>query len=127
MAHGQDSVILLGDAIAVPKAQAEDLAEFDELLVGLKQIGRTPAKVPSKQQGESNVDRMRRTFAENGWEEMTHDIKARIVLALTDSWWQGTSEPSAATLARCKTLFSCINDRFNKLGAADATPAKAGT
>ncbi len=127
MAHGQDSVMLLGEAIGIPKAQAEDLVEFDELLAGgLKQMGRTPATAPTRRTGEGNVELLQRTFSENGWGELTHDVKARIVLNLTDSWWQGAVTPAPATLERSKILFAYINERFKKLGAAEATPAKAG-
>jgi hypothetical protein len=125
MAHGQDSVLLLGEAIGLPKAQIEDLAEFDELLAGLKQMGRTPASVSTRRPGEANVELLQRTFTENTWGELTHDEKARIVLALTDSWWQGAATPAPATLERSKVLFAYINERFKKLGAAEAIPAKA--
>jgi hypothetical protein len=126
MAHGQDSVMLLGEATGISKAQAEDLAEFDELLVGLKHLGRTPVTVPPRRAGEGNVELLQRTFTENGWGELTHSEKARMVLALTDSWWHGTAAPASATLERSKILFAYINERFEKLGAVEATPAKAG-
>jgi hypothetical protein len=126
MAHGQDSVMLLGDIIGFAKAQGEDLPEFDELLAGLKQMGRTPATVPSRLTGESNVELLNRTFTENYWGAMTHDAKARIVLSLTDLWWRGTAAPAPPTLERTKILFAYINARFEKLGAVPATPAKAG-
>jgi hypothetical protein len=120
MAHGQDSVILLGEAIGIPKAQAEDLPEFDELLAGLKEMGRTPATVPARRAGEGNTELLRRTFAENAWGELSHEVKARVVLTLTDSWWQRTVTPAATTLERSKKLFAYINERFKKLGAAEA-------
>ena len=126
MAHGQDSVMLLGEATGIPKAQAEDVAEFTELLVGLKQTGRTPATIPSRRTGEGNVELLQRTFSENAWGELTHDVKARIVLELTDSWWQGAVTPASGTLERSKTLFDFINERFKKMGATEAAPAKAG-
>jgi len=50
--------------------------------------------------------------------ELTHEVKARIVLELTDLWWKGTATPAAATLERAKALFDYINERFKKLGAA---------
>src|SRR5437667_4078619 len=62
MAHGQESVMLLGDAIGIPKAQAEDVPEFNELLSGLKQMGRTPGTIPTKRGGETNVELLQRTF-----------------------------------------------------------------
>lgn len=43
MAHGQDSVMLVREAIGIPNAEGEDVAEFDELLIGLKETGRIPA------------------------------------------------------------------------------------
>lgn len=125
MAHGQDSVMLLGEATGIPKAQAEDLAEFDELLTGVKQLGRTPVTVPARRAGEGNVELLQRTFIENAWGELTHDEKARVVLSLTDLWWQGAAAPSPATLERSKVLFAFINARFEKLSTAEATPAKA--
>jgi putative AbiEii toxin of type IV toxin-antitoxin system/AAA ATPase-like protein len=124
MAHGQDSVILLGEALGIAKAEGEDVPEFSELLVGLKRLGHTPTTVPARLTGEGNVSLLRRTFADNGWGELTHEVKARIVLQLTDSWWKGDSVPESATLERSKALFAFINQRFQKLGAADATPAK---
>jgi len=127
MAHGTDSVMLLGEAIGIPKAQGEDLPEFEELLAGLKQTGRTPTKLAPRRAGEGNVELLQRTFTENALGELTHEVKARIVLELTDLWWKGTATPAAATLERAKALFDYINERFKKLGAAEATPAKAGT
>jgi AAA domain, putative AbiEii toxin, Type IV TA system/AAA ATPase domain len=126
MAHGQDSVMLLGEATGIPKAQAEDLAEFDELLAGVKQLGRTLVTVPVRRAGEGNVELLQRTFVENTWGELTHDEKARVVLTLTDSWWQGATAPASATLERSKVLFAFINSRFEKLSAVEATPANAG-
>ena len=126
MAHGQDSVMLLGEATGIPKAQAEDLAEFDELLAGVKQLGRTPVTVPARRAGEGNVELLQRTFIENSWGELTHDEKARVVLRLTDSWWQGATAPASATLERSKVLFAFISSRFEKLSAVEATPANAG-
>jgi hypothetical protein len=125
MAHGQDSVMLLGEATGIPKAQIEDLVEFDELLAGLKQIGRIPVTVPARRTGDGNVELLQRTFTENGWGELTHDVKARIVLALTNSWWQADVTPTPSTLDRSKILFAYINARFKKLGAAQAAPATA--
>jgi len=57
---------------------------------------------------------------------LTHDLKARIVLNLTDLWWKGAITPAATTIERSKTLFAYINERFKKLGAAEASPATAG-
>jgi hypothetical protein len=110
MAHGQDSVMLLGEAIGIAKAQAEDLAEFDELLAGLKEIGRTPSITPPRRTGEGNVEYLQRIFTENGWGELTHDVKARIVLRLTDLWWKGSLAPAPATLEapRC-----CLHTSMN--------------
>ena len=126
MAHGQDSVMLLGDAIGVPKAQAEDLPEFEELLAGLRQLGRTPSTVPSRRPGEANVELLHRMFSESGWGELTHDVKARLVLQLTESWWKGAATPALTTLERGKMLFIYVNERFKKLGAVEAKPANAG-
>jgi hypothetical protein len=126
MAHGQESVILLGEVIGLPKAQGEDLVEFDELLAGLKQMGSTPSTVPARRAGEGNVELLHRTFIENGWGELTHDKKARIVLKLTDSWWQAAVTPAPSTLERSKVLFAYINERFRKLCATEAAPANAG-
>jgi len=126
MVHGQDSVMLLGDAIGVPKAQGEDLPEFEELLAGLSQLGRTPATVPTRRPGEANVELLHRMFSESGWGELTHDVKARMVLQLTDSWWRGAATPVPTTLERGKMLFAYVNERFKKLGVIEATPGSAG-
>jgi hypothetical protein len=125
MAHGQDSVILLSEAIKVSNAQGEDIAEFDELLIGLKQMGHTPSTVPVKRPNESNVELLKRTFVENGWGDLTHDAKANIVLKLTDLWWKGSAVPTPATAERAKMLFHTINGAFTKLLGATATPRKA--
>jgi len=126
MAHGQDSVMLLGAAIGIAKAEGEDVPEFSELLAGLKQMGLTPGTVPTRLAGEGNAALLKRTFIENNWGELTHDLKARIMLHLTDLWWKGQCTPEADTLARAKILFAYINERFQKLGAVEATPANAG-
>jgi hypothetical protein len=126
LAHGQDSVMLLGDIIGVSRAEGEDLAEFSELLVGLEQMGRKPSTVPTKAAGEGNVEMLHRTFAANGWGTMTHGLKARITLSLTELWWRGAATPAPATIERSKKLFADINERFARLGATQETPAKAG-
>ncbi len=126
MAHGQDSVMLLGEAIGISNAEGEDVPEFDELLAGLKQMGRAPGTVPPRLAGEGNTARLKRIFADNNWGALTHDMKARIMLHLTDLWWKGAVAPEPATLARGRILFVYINERFQKLGAAEATPASAG-
>ena len=69
---------------------------------------------------------LRRLFAENTWGELTHIVKARIVLELTDLWLRGKLKPAPPTLERSKILFAYINERFKKLDAAKATPARAG-
>jgi hypothetical protein len=126
LAHGQDSVMLLGEIIGVSKAEGEDLTEFSELLAGLEQMGRKPSTVLAKAAGEGNVQLLHKTFAANGWGTMTHDVKARIALSLTELWWRGSATPAPATLERSKILFAYINERFERLGATQATPAKAG-
>jgi hypothetical protein len=126
MAHGQDSVMLLGDAIGISKAQAEDLPEFSELLAGLKGVGRTPATLPTIAPGDTNAELLRRTFAANGWGELSHNEKARIVLQLTDLWRTGAVAPEPTTIERARKLFAFVNERFKKLSANEATPAKAG-
>lgn len=125
LAHGQDSVMLLGDVIGVPKAQVEDIPEFDELLAALKEMGRTPTTMPKRRTGETNVELLQRTFMENGWGELTHETKAKLLLHLSDSWRAGTSTPGQATLERAKRLFAHANEVFQTLGAAEARPAKA--
>jgi hypothetical protein len=65
-------------------------------------------------------------FTENGWGELTHDVKARIVLKLTDLWWQRVGAPEPTTIERSKKLFAVINERFRDLCAAAATPGLAG-
>jgi hypothetical protein len=126
MAHGQDSVMLLGEAIGISSAEGEDVPEFNELLAGLKQMGRATGAVPARLTGEGNTALLKRIFAENNWGDLTHDLKARIMLHLTDLWWKGAAEPEPATLARAKVLFAYINERFEKLCAAEASPAIAG-
>ena len=86
MAHGQYSVMLLGEATGIAKAQAEDLAEMDELLAGLKEMGRTPSTIPTRRPAEGNIELLQRIFTDNLWGDLTHDVKARIVLNLTDLW-----------------------------------------
>jgi hypothetical protein len=72
MAHGQDSVMLLGDAIRVPNAEGEDVPEFDELLVGLKQMGRTSTTIPARLPAEGNTSLLKRTFTANNWGSRYH-------------------------------------------------------
>lgn len=122
LAHGQDSVMLLGQILGIPKAQAEDLPEFDELMAGLKELGRIPSNVPLRQAGETNVELLQRLFKENGWGDLTHETKARIVLHTTDLWRAGKSAPAANTLQRAKVLFAAVNTAFDKLHAHAATP-----
>lgn len=125
MAHGQDSVMLLGDAIGIARAQVEDLPEMDELIDALKELGHASLTVPARHAGETNVELLQRTFVENGLGILSHEIKARIVLQLSDSWWRGTV-PNPATLERARGMFKYVNQRFANLATVDATPAKAG-
>lgn len=127
MAHGQDSVLLLGDVIGVPKAQAEDVPEFSELLAGLKELGRIPSTAPAASHGvPTNTELLRNLFAQNGWGELTTDEKARIMLELTNLWWKGSIQPAPSTVERARRLFAFVNERFKKLGSDEATPAGAG-
>lgn len=125
MAHGQDSVLLLGDIIGVKKAQAEDIPEFAELLTALAEMGHTPATMPTRFPGEANVEFLQRIFTANGWGELTHETKAKMTLRLTDSWRTGAAKPAPETIERAKKLFEHINEAFQKLGATEAVPAKA--
>jgi len=122
LAHGQDSVMLLGDIIGVPRAQAEDIPTFNELLLGLKEMGRTPASVPAMIAGETNVDLLRRMFQQNGWGELTHEMKAKLVLHTVDLWRSGTLVPEADTLVRARAVVSAVNSAFEKLFANAPTP-----
>jgi hypothetical protein len=122
LVHGQDSVMLLGDIIGIPRAQAEDIPTFDELLRGLKEMGRIPATAPTKRTGETNVETLKRLFQENGWGELTHEVKAKIVLHTVDLWRSGTLVPEEETLVRARAVISAVNTAFEKLFASTATP-----
>lgn len=121
LVHAQDSVMLLGTVLGIPKAQGEDIPDFDELLAGLKDSGRTPTTVPRRQTGETNAELLQRLFLENGWGDLTHETKASIVLHTTDLWRSGTA-PTTGTVTRAKTVFAAVNAAFDKLHASAATP-----
>lgn len=122
LAHGQDSVLLLGQILGIERAEGEDLAEFDELLAGLKKLGYTPTTVPARNTGETNTELLKRLFQENGWGELTKETKAKIVLHTTDIWRDGTTPLEGATLERAKKVFAAVNESFEKLHAKVATP-----
>jgi hypothetical protein len=122
LVHGHDSVMLMGDIIGIPRAQAEDIVSFDELLRGLKEMGRTPATVPARKAGETNVELLQRLFHENGWGELTHEVKAKVVLHTVDLWRSGTLVPEEETLVRARAVVSAANSAFEKLFASAATP-----
>jgi len=111
------NLLLLGDIVGVPGAEIEDLVEPKELLDALKRAGRTYTGTPRRQAGERNVPFLQRVFSENAWGEVTVQEKARIVLALVDTWRTGTTEPHPATLERVAKVFQAINGCFEQLFA----------
>ena len=113
--HGSESLLLIGDVLSIPRAQVEDLAEPDELMVALHKIGRNPKGKPSRATDETNVEFLKRLFKENGWGELDKEEKARLALALSDDWRSGKVKPDAATVERAKKVFSAINTCFEKL------------
>lgn len=122
LAHGQDSVMLLGDVLGIPRAEAEDIAEFEELIEGLKSSGRTPSTLPMPQSGEKNTERLQGLFQENGWGQLTHETKATIVLHTANLWSEGKLAPSQHTLARAKVVINAVNKTFDKLHGSTAAP-----
>ena len=106
----------------VRRAEGEDIAEFDELLAGLKELGCPPTITPARKPGVRNVKHLKRLFQENGWGELTKDTKAKIVLHTTDLWRDGAHTPHAMTLDRAKKLFAVVNASFETLHARAATP-----
>jgi predicted ATP-dependent endonuclease of OLD family len=126
LVHGQDSVMLMGDIINIPRAQAEDVPTFDELLRGLKEMGRTPVNAPTRKAGETNVELLQRLFQENGWGDLTHEMKAKVMLHMVDLWRSGTLIPEAETLVRARAVVSAVNSAFDKLFAGGAVLAVSG-
>ncbi len=114
--------MLLGDILGVARAQAEDVPKLDELLRGLKEMGRVPSGSPAGNAGETNVEALHRIFKENGWGELTHELKAKIVLHTVDLWRSGALVPEAETLERGKAIFSAVNSAFERLFASAAMP-----
>lgn len=112
------NVLLVGDILKIPGAEIEDVVESGELVAALRAAGKTFATTPTRQPGETNVPFLRRAFAENGWGEVTVQDKARIVLALVDSWRSRGTSPQPATLARASDVFTAINECFDRLFAA---------
>ncbi len=111
------NVLLVGEILKIQEAEIEDLVEPAELVVALRVSGKMPVTPPTRQVGETNVPFLRRVFAENGWGELTVQEKARIVLALVDSWRSRGASPERATLARASDVFAAINDCFDRLFA----------
>jgi len=112
------NVLLVGDILKIQGAELEDVVESGELAAALRAAGKTFATTPTRQPGETNVPFLRRAFAENGWGEVTVQDKARIVLALVDSWRSRGTSPQPATLARASDVFTAINECFDRLFAA---------
>lgn len=125
LAHGQDSVLLLGSILGIQRAEIEDIPDVDELLAGLKSIGRVPAGAVAKNANETNAEFLRRIYTENGWGELKKEVKAKIVLHTTNLWRDGGNSPKSETLKRARTLFAAINTAFDKLHAKQATPLTA--
>jgi AAA ATPase domain len=111
------SVLLVGDILKIEGAEIEDLVEPGELVAALRAAGKTFATTRTRQPGETNVPFLRRVFAENNWGELTVQDKARIVLALVDSWRSRAASPQPATLARASDVFTAINNCFDRLFA----------
>ncbi len=115
LVHGRDAVLLLGDLLGTPQAQAEDIADPADLLKALEAIGRKPAAAIAPKSGETNVPFLKRVFAENKWGEVTPPDKARLVLAVVDAWRSGDTKPSAEVLRRASLVFTAVNERFARL------------
>lgn len=60
----------------------------------------------------SNVEFLKAVYVMNGWGELSHAEKARIVLALVDSWRSGSAAPGAKTLANTDKLIDGLVARF---------------
>jgi hypothetical protein len=78
--------------------------------------------VPTLKAGETNVELLQRLFQENGWGDLTHETKAKVVLHTVDLWRSGTLVPDEDTLVRARAVVSAVNSAFEKLFASAVTP-----
>jgi len=112
------NVLLIDEILKLQEAEIEDLVEPAELVVALRATGKVPATPSTRHVGETNVPFLRRVYTENGWGELTGPEKARIVLALVDSWRARGASPERATLARASDACGASNECFDRLCAA---------
>lgn len=117
MLHGSDSVLLYGDILGISSAEVEDIAEAKELIGALKTTERIPKGNPRPRDGETNVPFLKRVFLDNSWDNLTNPDKAKIILALVDSWRSGKTKPADDTLNRVKKVFRSVNQSFERIGA----------
>ena len=68
------------------------------------------------------MGKWKRLFQENGWGDLTHEMKAKVVLHTVDLWRSGALVPEAETLVRARAVVSAVNSAFEKLFANAATP-----
>ena len=110
--NGNNSVLSIGQLLNIKQAQLEDLLEPSELVEAMRRTGRNPTGIVTPQHEETNVPFLQRLFTENGWGELGHQDKTKIILKLTDSWRLGSPPPAKATLERAKKVFSAVNQSF---------------
>jgi 5S rRNA maturation endonuclease (ribonuclease M5) len=112
MLHRNGAVALMSDAdlLGIPGAQVEDVIDRNELLAAVSLV--RPGAKTAPGSFVSNVEFLKAVYVLNGWGELAHAEKARIVLALVDSWRSGSAIPGAKTLANTGKLIDGLVARF---------------
>jgi hypothetical protein len=116
MAHGNDSVLLIGALLNRKNAEIEDLLEVKELLAAVKAAGHKIPAAVTPNAGESNCEFIERVYKVGAFGvEFEKAEKANVILKLVDSWRDKSGKPDDKTLERAKGLCKDINERFEKL------------
>jgi hypothetical protein len=115
LAHGTDSVLLMGTLLGKKRAETEDLLEISELIAAVKAVGHAFPEGETPKAGENHVEFINRIYHDKGFGVFEKAEKAKVILRAVDSWRDGSVKPDDKTLTRAKGLFKEINARFEKL------------
>jgi len=115
LAHGTDSVLLMGKLLNKNNAEIEDMLEVSELVAAVKAAGHKFPAGATPEAGETHSDFINRIYKDKKFGVFEKEEKAKVILKLVDSWRDGSVKPDDKTLDRAKNLFKEVNERFEKL------------
>lgn len=110
---GDDSsVLMLGNAIGLPKATIEDLVPRKDYSDAVRQSGSSFTLNADETQESMNVVAMQKVFARHNWGAFDQSEKAGAALKLIDAWGKNPESVPSQTRTKATTLFAAINQKF---------------